>query len=75
MDGCKLASVAGMFTMATSVFVEYSVPILAQMQPGSQPGQTQPATPSRPAQPGGDRPVITPPPRGMNDQRGDDKSW
>jgi hypothetical protein len=64
MDGCKLASVAGMITMATSVFVEYSVPILAQVQPGSQPGQRQP-----------DRPAMTPPVRGMNEQREDGKSF
>ena len=71
MDGYKLASVAGMVTMAASVFVEYSVPCLVQVQ--SQPGQTQPGhtqpgqprpgeTPTRPGQPGqGDRPGLTRP--------------
>jgi len=57
MDGYKLASVAGMVTMGASVFVEYSLPTLAQVgQPQTQPGQAQPERPGQPrpgtAQPG-----------------------
>jgi hypothetical protein len=72
MDGYKLASVAGMITMATSVFVEYSVPMLAQVQPGSQPGATQPShtqphtQPGQP-QPGAEKPTI----RGIIEDRED----
>jgi hypothetical protein len=39
MEACKLASVAGMVTMAASVFVEWTVPTLVQVgQPTAQPG-------------------------------------
>jgi hypothetical protein len=55
MDGYKLASVAGIFTMAASVCVQNSITTMAQVgQPGhTQPGQTQPGRDwERPVQPG-----------------------
>lgn len=83
MDGYKLASVAGMVTMAASVFVEYSMPCLVQVQ--TQPGQTQPGQPgTRPNQPGSpSQPGITRPGqptttqpgiRGTMELRDEDKS-
>jgi hypothetical protein len=40
MDGYKLASVAGMITMAASVFVEHTAPCLVQVGQTGQPGAT-----------------------------------
>jgi hypothetical protein len=57
MDGFKFASVAGMVTMGTSVFVEYSLPTLVQVGQGQpQPAQVQPEFPAR-AQPGATDPL------------------